>query len=109
MRCLVMKDKTFIELCEEADIIKCYGYPAFFLNDTLYFYDKTLDCESRQKIKINRDKQPKRTSKYQSLPGKAAGVPCPGLFSLCCGGACHGAAAHRKPPHPQGSQPDPGV
>ena len=64
MRCLVMKDKTFIEFCEEADIIKCYGQPAFFLNDTLYFYDKTLDCESRQKIKINRDKQPKRTSKY---------------------------------------------
>lgn len=59
-----MKDKTFIELCEEADIIKCYGQPAFFLNDTLYFYDKTLDCESRQKIKINRDEEPKRTSKY---------------------------------------------
>ena len=57
-------DKTFIELCEEADIIKCYGYPASFLNDTFYFYDQRLDGESRQKIKINRDNQPKRTSKY---------------------------------------------
>lgn len=57
-------DKTFIELCEEADIIKCYGLPAFFLNDTFYFYDQTLDGESEQKIKINRDNQPKRTSKY---------------------------------------------
>ena len=64
MRYLVMKDKTFIELCEEADIIKCYGQPAFFLNDTLYFYTQTLYGESKQEIKINRDKQPKRTSKY---------------------------------------------
>ena len=30
-----MKDKTFIELCEEADIIKCYGQPAFFINADL--------------------------------------------------------------------------
>ena len=59
-----MKDKTFIELCEEADIIKCYGQPAFFLNDTLYFYAQTLGGEIKQEIKINRDKQPKRTSKY---------------------------------------------
>ena len=59
----VMK-KTFIELCEEADIIRCYEKPAFFLNDTLYFYAQTSDGESRQEIKINRDKQPKRTSKY---------------------------------------------
>ena len=57
-------EKTFIELCEEADIIRCYEKPAFFLNDTLYFYAQTPDGESRQEIKINRDKQPKRTSKY---------------------------------------------
>ena len=57
-------DKTFIELCEEADIIKCYGRPAFFLNDTLYFSTQTLDGESRQEIKINRDKQPKRIGKW---------------------------------------------
>lgn len=59
-----MKDKTFIELCEEADIIRYNRQPAFFLNDTLYFYAQTIDGESRQEIKINRDKQPKRTSKY---------------------------------------------
>ena len=59
-----MKDKTFIELCEEADIIKCYGYPAFFLNDALYFYTQTLYGESKEEIKINRNKLPKRTSKY---------------------------------------------
>lgn len=57
-------DKTFIELCEEADIVKCYGRPAFFLNDTLYFYTQTIDGESRQEIKINRDKLPKRCGRY---------------------------------------------
>lgn len=56
-------EKTFIELCEEADIIKCYGQPAFFINDTLYFYVQTLCGESKQEIKINRNKQPKRTNK----------------------------------------------
>lgn len=58
--------KTFIELCEEADIIKCYGYPAFFLNDTLYYYAQTLYGESKQEIKINRDKLPKRIGKYRN-------------------------------------------
>ena len=55
-----MKDKTFIELCKEADIIKCYGQPAFFINDTLYFYTQAFYSESKQEIKIDRDKQPKR-------------------------------------------------
>lgn len=65
----VMKDKTFIELCEEADIIKCYGYPAFFINDTLYFYSQTLYGESKQEIKINRDNQPKRCGRYHWMFG----------------------------------------
>ena len=56
--------KTFVELCEEADIIKCYGQPAFFINDTLYFYAQTLAGEIKQEIKINRDKQPKRIGKW---------------------------------------------
>ena len=64
-----MSDKTFIELCEEADIIKCYGYPAFFINDTLYFYFQTLYGEDKQEIKINRDKQPKRINKYTWMFG----------------------------------------
>lgn len=58
-----MSEKTFIELCEEADIIKCYGQPAFFINDTLYFYVQTFCGEHKQEIKINRDKQPKRINK----------------------------------------------
>jgi hypothetical protein len=62
-------DKTFIELCEEADIIKCYGQPAFFLNDTLYFYAQTLYGESKQEIKINRDNQPKRCGRYHWMFG----------------------------------------
>lgn len=59
-----MSDKTFIELCEEADIIKCYGQPAFFFNDTLHFYFPAFDGESKQEIKIDRNKQPKRCGKY---------------------------------------------
>ena len=69
MRYLVMKDKTFIELCEEADIIKCYGQPAFFINDTLYFYAQALYGESKQEIKINRDKQPTRCGRYHWMFG----------------------------------------
>ena len=64
-----MNDKTFIELCEEADIIKCYGQPAFFINDTLYFYVQTIDGESKQEIKINRDNQPKRYGRYHWMFG----------------------------------------
>lgn len=56
--------KTFIELCEEADIIKCYGQPAFFINGTLHFYVQTLGGESKQEIKIDRNKQPERIGKY---------------------------------------------
>lgn len=55
-----MSDKTFIELCEEADLIRCYGEHAFFLNDSLYFYAQTLYGECKQEIKIDRNKQPKR-------------------------------------------------
>ena len=29
-------DKTFIKLCEEADNIKCYGQPVFFITDKEY-------------------------------------------------------------------------
>ena len=64
-----MKDKTFIELCEEADIIKCYGQPAFFINDTLYFYAQPFCSGSKQEIKINRDKQPRRCGRYHWVFG----------------------------------------
>ena len=64
-----MKDKTFIELREEADIIKCYGQPAFFINDILYFYSQTLYGECKQEIKINRDNQPKRCGRYHWMIG----------------------------------------
>ena len=65
-----MKDKKFIELCEEADIIKCYGQPAFFINDTLYFYAQTLYGEYKQEIKINRANQPKRCGRYHWMFSK---------------------------------------
>lgn len=47
----MMKDKTFLELCEEVDIIKCYGQPAFFINDTLYFMSRHLMAKANKKSK----------------------------------------------------------